>query len=214
MCVVCDRVYGVSSAQRPISAAVVDRNIICALAEPYVTKALLHKLFGPELAAEAAARYFIEGQGPGGYKFRPEYYSEKVSASTQPHGCRVCCVAVVIEGQGPGGYKFRPEYYSEKVSACTQPHGCRVCCVAVVIEGQGPGGYKFRPEYYSEKVRGCHTRAVAQPRGCCASLELLESNYVSRREVFSGVSVAVSSIRYFAVTHVLCAYILKLICCL
>jgi hypothetical protein len=170
-------VYGVSSAQRPISAAVVDRNIICALAEPYVTKALLHKLFGPELAAEAAARYFIEGQGPG-------------------------------------GYKFRPEYYSEKVSACTQPHGCRVCCVAVVIEGQGPGGYKFRPEYYSEKVRGCHTRAVAQPRGCCASLELLESNYVSRREVFSGVSVAVSSIRYFAVTHVLCAYILKLICCL
>ncbi|WIA18222.1 hypothetical protein OEZ85_009694 [Tetradesmus obliquus] len=48
------------------------------LTEPYVTKALLRKLFGPELAAEAAARYFIEGQGPGGYRFRPEYYSEKV----------------------------------------------------------------------------------------------------------------------------------------
>lgn len=50
----------------------------CIAAEPYVTKALLRKLFGPELAAEAAARYFIEGQGPGGYRFRPEYYSEKV----------------------------------------------------------------------------------------------------------------------------------------
>jgi hypothetical protein len=39
-------------------------------------------LFGPELAAEAAARYLIEGQGPGGYKFRPEFYSEKVRGCT------------------------------------------------------------------------------------------------------------------------------------
>jgi hypothetical protein len=59
-------------------------------AEPYVTKALLHKLFGPELAAEAAARYFIEGQGPGGYRFRPEYYSEKVREDTQRYGHRAC----------------------------------------------------------------------------------------------------------------------------
>eukprot|EP00878_Enallax_costatus_P005731 GHUV01006009.1.p1 GENE.GHUV01006009.1~~GHUV01006009.1.p1 ORF type:complete len:779 (+),score=167.27 GHUV01006009.1:209-2338(+) len=48
------------------------------LTEPYVTKALLKKLFGPELALEVSARYFIEGEGPGGYRFRPEYYSEKV----------------------------------------------------------------------------------------------------------------------------------------
>ena len=47
-------------------------------AEPYVTKALLLKLFGAELASEVAARYFIEGQGPGGFRFRPDYYSEKV----------------------------------------------------------------------------------------------------------------------------------------
>lgn len=47
-------------------------------AEPYVTKAFMNKLFGPELAAEVAARYFIEGEGPGGFRFRPEYYSEKV----------------------------------------------------------------------------------------------------------------------------------------
>jgi hypothetical protein len=49
-------------------------------AEPYVTKALLLKLFGPELASEVAARYFIEGQGPGGFRFRPKYRSEKVGA--------------------------------------------------------------------------------------------------------------------------------------
>eukprot|EP00879_Flechtneria_rotunda_P016824 GHRR01017609.1.p1 GENE.GHRR01017609.1~~GHRR01017609.1.p1 ORF type:complete len:841 (+),score=284.87 GHRR01017609.1:629-3151(+) len=47
------------------------------LTEPYVTKALLNKLFGPQLAAEVAARYFIEGEGPGGFRFRPEYFSEK-----------------------------------------------------------------------------------------------------------------------------------------
>jgi hypothetical protein len=35
-------------------------------------------MFGAELASEVAARYFIEGQGPGGFRFRPEYYSEKV----------------------------------------------------------------------------------------------------------------------------------------
>lgn len=45
-----------------------------------MTKALLLKLFGAELATEVAARYFIEGQGPGGFRFRPEYYSEKVTA--------------------------------------------------------------------------------------------------------------------------------------
>ena len=43
-----------------------------------MTKALLLKLFGAELASEVAARYFIEGQGPGGFRFRPDYYSEKV----------------------------------------------------------------------------------------------------------------------------------------
>eukprot|EP00878_Enallax_costatus_P029222 GHUV01031667.1.p1 GENE.GHUV01031667.1~~GHUV01031667.1.p1 ORF type:complete len:243 (+),score=14.94 GHUV01031667.1:61-789(+) len=48
------------------------------LTEPYVTKALLKKLFGPELASEVSARYFIEGEGPGGYRLWPEYYSEKV----------------------------------------------------------------------------------------------------------------------------------------
>jgi hypothetical protein len=57
-----------------------------------VTRALLHKLFGPELAAEAAARYFIEGQGPGGYRFRPEYYSEKVRClSACDEGSTVTC---------------------------------------------------------------------------------------------------------------------------
>ena len=35
-------------------------------------------MFGAELASEVAARYFIEGQGPGGFRFKPEYYSEKV----------------------------------------------------------------------------------------------------------------------------------------
>jgi len=60
-------------------------------AEPYVTKALLLKLFGPTLAAEVAARYFLEGQGPGGFRFRPEYLSEKVmtcamaGGKTPPH---------------------------------------------------------------------------------------------------------------------------------
>lgn len=55
-------------------------------AEPYVTKALLLKLFGPELASEVAARYFMEGQGPGGFRFRPEYCSEKVGEhAEQPH---------------------------------------------------------------------------------------------------------------------------------
>jgi hypothetical protein len=34
---------------------------LCAPAEPYVTKALLHKLFGPELAAEAAFVYWCSG---------------------------------------------------------------------------------------------------------------------------------------------------------
>lgn len=43
-----------------------------------MTKALLLKLFGAELATEVAARYFVEGQGPGGFRFRPEYFSEKV----------------------------------------------------------------------------------------------------------------------------------------
>ena len=52
-----------------------------------MTKALLLKLFGAELATEVAARYFIEGQGPGGFRFRPEYFSEKV-------GCLgFCCLA-------------------------------------------------------------------------------------------------------------------------
>lgn len=40
----------------------------------------MHKLFGPELAAEVSARYFIEGQGPGGFRFRSEYHSEKTLA--------------------------------------------------------------------------------------------------------------------------------------
>jgi hypothetical protein len=56
-----------------------------SLTEPYVTKALLHKLFGAELAGEVAARYFIEGQGPGGFRFRPEYYSEKVRVGHSTH---------------------------------------------------------------------------------------------------------------------------------
>jgi hypothetical protein len=46
--------------------------LVSLSAEPYVTKALLLKLFGAELTSEVAARYFIEGQGPGGFRFRPE----------------------------------------------------------------------------------------------------------------------------------------------
>lgn len=52
--------------------------VVVSFAEPYVTKTLLKKLFGPELASEVSARYFVEGEGPGGYRFRPEYCSEKV----------------------------------------------------------------------------------------------------------------------------------------
>lgn len=65
-------------------------------AEPYVTKALLHKLFGPTLAAEVAARYFLEGQGPGGFRFRSEYLSEKVRLCTWARAKRhpVCCPAL------------------------------------------------------------------------------------------------------------------------
>jgi hypothetical protein len=44
-----------------------------------VTKALLLKLFGPELVPDVAARYFLEGQGPGGFRFRAEFMSEKAS---------------------------------------------------------------------------------------------------------------------------------------
>lgn len=56
------------------------------LPEPYVTRALLVKLFGPELASEVAARFFMEGQGPGGYRFRPEYASEKVGRGPRRRG--------------------------------------------------------------------------------------------------------------------------------
>lgn len=46
--------------------------------EPFITRAALLKAFGPQLAPEVAARYLLEGQGPGGFRLRPEWASEKV----------------------------------------------------------------------------------------------------------------------------------------
>ncbi len=52
--------------------------LLLGVTEPYITRTLLYKTFGADLAAEAAARYFIEGEGPGGFRLRPEYTSERV----------------------------------------------------------------------------------------------------------------------------------------
>lgn len=76
-------------------------------AEPYVTKALLLKLFGPELASEVAARYFIEGQGPGGFRFRPEYYSEKVGQGSQHIGVYTAQAVAMYGASAPTSFGAR-----------------------------------------------------------------------------------------------------------
>ncbi|GBF89315.1 4-alpha-glucanotransferase [Raphidocelis subcapitata] len=48
------------------------------LTQPYIRQPHLSKLFGPELAAEVAARYMVEDPAaPGSFHFRPQYESER-----------------------------------------------------------------------------------------------------------------------------------------
>lgn len=78
----------------------------------------------------------------GGFRFRPEYHSEKVRAGMLSDAGGVC------------GFRFRPEYYSEKVRA------------RMSSKARGVGGFRFRPE---KQRKGCVHACRAKQAGSVGS---------------------------------------------